>query len=65
MNDEQKSELIPKLKKTTFLNLVLIGTIELLIRKIVICTSQYGRKNGFWDKLVDKKLPDSILINND
>jgi len=28
-------------------------------------TSQYGSKNGFWDRLVDKKLSNSTLINND
>lgn len=28
-------------------------------------TSQYGSKNGFWDRIVDKKLPNSTLINND
>lgn len=34
------------------MNLVLKGTIELLIRKIDMGTSQYGSKNGFWDRLI-------------
>lgn len=44
----------PKTQKTTSLNLVLKGTIELLIRKIVMCASQYGSKNSFWDRLLYK-----------